>query len=356
MKHQRARQDLIRFCRLAHEQGLMTATDGNISLRLPGGGILITPSGRSKALVQPEELVELDSGGNPLPGGGTPSQESALHLAVYRRRPEAGAVVHAHPPHVTAFSISGREPEFAALPEVLLGLGRVALVPYATPCSPELAAVAEPYLEDHQAMILAHHGSLTLGPDLESAWARTEKLEAAARTLWAAQALGGARPLPPAEQERLLHLGGHLGKTGRSRPLAQRVERVRLARTTEFAVEKIHQDQRGTAHLVSDGRPLARVCLLTLGPDRGHRGGHLHRHKHEGFYVVQGRARVELVDAESGERLVWELEPGERLWIPPGVAHRIQALEELVFVEFCDRAYDPADDLPFQFDPPAGGE
>ncbi len=352
MKHQRIRQELIRFCRLAHGQGLMTATDGNISRRLPGGGLLITPSGRSKALVQAGELVELDHRGRPLAGAGTPSQETALHLAVYRRRPEVGAVVHAHPTHATAFSITGREPEFAALPEVLLGLGRVAIVPYATPCSPDLAAAVEPYLEGHQALILAHHGSLTLGPDLESAWARTEKLEAAAKVLWAARALGGARALPPDEQERLLHMGGHSEGTGSSRPLAQRVERTRLARTTDFAVEKIHPDRRGTAHLISDGRPLARVCLLTLKPGRGFRGGHLHRRKHEGFYLVQGRARVELVDPQSGERLAWEMEPGERLWIPPGVAHRIQAREELVLVEFCDRAYDPADDLPFDFQDP----
>lgn len=132
-------------------------------------------------------------------------------------------------------------------------------------------------------------------------------------------------------------------------PLAERIERVTLPLTAGFAVEKRHADARGQAHLIINDRPLCRVCLLTLNVGAGHRGGHFHRHKHEGFYIAAGRALCELACVESGERLSFEAGLGERLWLPPGIAHRFTALEPLTFVEFTDRPYDAGDDLPFAF-------
>jgi L-fuculose-phosphate aldolase len=132
-------------------------------------------------------------------------------------------------------------------------------------------------------------------------------------------------------------------------PLARRIELKNLPLTSEFAVEKRGQDGRGQAHLIVDDRPICRVCLLTLNPGTGFRGSHMHRNKHEGFYVVSGRAQVELVCQKSKERLTLDLGPGDRLWLPPKVAHRISAVEPLCFVEMTERPYDPEDDRPFEF-------
>ncbi len=352
MRIERAREQMVAFCRLGWQRGYLAATDGNISLRLGPERVLITPAGRSKALLQPEDLVEVDLAGKVLSGRGRPSAELALHLAVYEELPRAGAVVHAHPPLATAFSLAGRELELGALPEALVHLGPVPLVPYATPGSRELARAVRPYLGRAGALLLEHHGTLAHGPDLESAWARTEKLESAAQVLLAAESLGGARPLPPEEQARLLAMGGHqAAPEGALPPLARRIEARHLPLTADFMTEKRWQDARGQAHLIVDDRPLRRVCLLTLEPGAGFRGAHLHRRKHEGFYVVEGRALVELVCAQSGERLTLEQGPGDRLWLPPGVAHRISAPgpDPLVFVEFTDRPYDRDDDIPFDF-------
>lgn len=343
------RQELAAFARLAWERGLCPASDGNLSLRLADGRVLITPSGSAKGFLRSEELVEVDHTGRVLAGAGRPSAELGLHLAVYRAHPEARAVLHAHPPLATAVTMAGRDLDLSGLPEALHSLGEVPTAPYATPGSPELVAAVEPHLPGRRAVLLAHHGSLAWGPDLLTAFTRSEKLEHAARVMLAAHSLGGIKPLPPEEQARLIALGSGQ-EPGPLSPLIQRIKLTQLPRTPEFATEKIHQDARGEAHLIVDDWPGRRLAVLTLNPGQGWRGQHLHRHKREGFYVFRGRAKAELVCAQSGERLELVLEPGARLELPPGVAHRFAALDqELVFVEFTDRSYQAADDTPFTF-------
>lgn len=353
MSQEQAREQVTAFCRLGWQRGYLAATDGNLSVRLGPDQVLITPARRSKAMLQPSDLVVVDLDGQVLSDGGQPSAELAMHLMVYQNRPEAMAVVHAHPPIAGAFSLAGRDLDLSAVPEAMVHLGRVPTVPYATPGGNELAEAVRSYLHDGNALLLSHHGTLTFGPDLETAWAYTEKLESSAQALWAAESLGGALPLSRDEQGLLLEMGGHSGAPLADvlLPLDRRIEAKHLALTGEFATEKRWQDTRGEAHLIVNDRPLCRVCLLTLEPGAGYRGGHVHRHKHEGFYVVRGHALVELVCSITGERLSLEQEPGDRLWLPPEVAHRISASgpEKLVFVEFTDRPYDQADDVPFEF-------
>jgi L-fuculose-phosphate aldolase len=351
LKASEARDLLIKVCRLGWQKGFFSATDGNLSLRLKKNRLLITPAGRSKALLEPEDLVEMDLEGGPSQGEGQASAELELHLAVYQELPQVRAVVHAHPPLATAFSLAGRELDLSPLPEAMVVLGRAPTVPYATPGSRDLVRAVKPFLSQGHALLLANHGTLAYGPDLESAWARTEKLESAAQALYAATAWGGARPLPPAEQERLLALGGHDRPDDDLPPLAERIEQVHLPESPDFATEKRWQDARGQAHLIVDDKPLRRICLLTIKPDAGARGNHVHARKHEGFYVVSGRGRVEMVCIKTGERLSLEQVPGDRLWLPPGVAHRIIALgsEPLCFVEFTDQPYDKEDDIAFDF-------
>ena len=333
----------------------MAATDGNITCRLDQDRLLVTPSGRSKALITEDDLLEVDLKGKVLSGKGRPSSELAVHLAAYEVRPEIQSVVHAHPPFATALTASGRGLDIKSVPEVMVGLGRVPVVPYATTGSPELAQAVKPYFRDYDGVLLDHHGTVALGSNLENAWARTEKLETASRVVVEAERLGGAIPLPAGERALLRKKGGRENQPplhAKARPqldLAQRVELKTLPYTSDFAVEKQWQDNRGQVHLIIDDLPVCRICLLTLNQGSGYRGGHVHQKKNEGFYVVSGQARVELACPETGQRQTYDLGPGSRLWMQPGVAHRISALSDLCFVEFTDSSYDPEDDIKFEF-------
>jgi mannose-6-phosphate isomerase-like protein (cupin superfamily) len=139
------------------------------------------------------------------------------------------------------------------------------------------------------------------------------------------------------------------GNKERTPPIKERIRLVKLPFTAEFLTEKRYQDGRGMAHLILNGREFKRLCYLTLLPETGYRGGHFHKVKTEGLYVVQGRALVDFVCSESGERLSLELRVGDRLEVPPGIAHRIKALSPLAFLEYADRPYEAEDDLRFEF-------
>jgi L-fuculose-phosphate aldolase len=132
-------------------------------------------------------------------------------------------------------------------------------------------------------------------------------------------------------------------------PVMQRIKLQNLPLSSEFLTEKRYEDERGTAHLILNGREVRRLGFLSLNPGTGYRGAHVHRIKNEGLYVVEGRAEVELVCAISGERATLELGPGDRLDLPPDIAHRIKALSPLCFVEYADRPYEQEDDIPFTF-------
>lgn len=345
-----ARAELSRYCQLAWELGLMPGVDGNLSLRTGGGQMLITPSGRAKGDLAPRDMLLVDAGGQVTQGQGRASTEKAMHLAAYEVREDAGAVIHAHPPHACALAGAGVELMAGAMPEVLVHLGNPALVPYQTPASAELARAVAKHLARADALLLQNHGTLVVAENLETALKRSEMLEAACRVQLLAQGAGGLKELPPAEQQRLLAMGGRSpSQPTEFLPLAQRLELTRLPVTDGYAVEKRGGDERGQVHLIVDDRPLRRVCVLDLKPGAGYRGGHVHRQKTEGFYVSAGRGLLELVCIRTGERLELELETGHRIFIPPQVAHRISAIEPLTFVELVDMPYDPDDDLPFEF-------
>ncbi|MGA9116374.1 MAG: class II aldolase/adducin family protein, partial [Bacteroidota bacterium] len=190
---------LAALCRRLHAAGMTAATDGNVSMRTPRGTILITRSGIPKERVRAADLVELSPRGRKLRGQGRPSTEAGMHLFIYRRRPDVMAVVHAHPVYATAYAVARVSPEENVLPEVIAGLGRIPLAPYATPSTGEVAASLGRWVTQSQAVILANHGAVTWGGSLEEAWYRMEKLEHAARILWTARMLGGARPLSTAQ-------------------------------------------------------------------------------------------------------------------------------------------------------------
>lgn len=179
--------------------GFAPATDGNISARLGPHALLVTPAGREKGGLSPDELLLVDLEGTVVEGTGRPSTETLMHLLCYRRRGDVGGVVHAHPPVATAFAAAGIPLDAAVMPEIVLTVGAIPLVPYATPGTEELARALEPRVDDHDAFLLASHGVLTLGRDVREALHRMERVEHLAKVTLAARLLGGPRPLSDAQ-------------------------------------------------------------------------------------------------------------------------------------------------------------
>lgn len=191
-----ARMELIAVCKKLAEKDFIAATDGNVSCRVGQDKLLVTPSGKPKGALKPIDLLVLNLHGEILAGLEKPSSEIRMHLEVYRSRADVGAVVHAHPPMLTALTLAGIPFAAEALPEVWLTFGPVPTAPYATPCTAEVPEAIAPLLEKHQAVLLERHGSLTLGRNLEEAYLRLDKLEHAARILFFARVLGNAPPSP----------------------------------------------------------------------------------------------------------------------------------------------------------------
>ena len=197
------RDEVILVCRRLYERGLVAGPDGNVSVRQEDGSILVTPSGLSKVDVTPDDLVVVTLDGRVLEGRHAPSSELRMHLRIYQRRPDVDAVVHAHPPAATGFAVAGEAFVAPVLPEVILQLGEVPLVPYATPGSDALADAFEPFLASHDGFLMANHGATTVAPTLTTALQRMESLEHGARILLAARALGRVNELSAADVRSL---------------------------------------------------------------------------------------------------------------------------------------------------------
>lgn len=199
----RIRLEIIKAGRRLHDKGLITASQGNISVRTRRG-LLVTASGVSKGALTPALVLDTDFLGNA--SGSSVSSEIPMHVAIYRCRPDVRAIVHAHPPAATAFAVAGLVLDAAVLAESVLLLGRVPLVPYAAPSTPALAEMVGEALLDAQAALLANHGAVCVGETLEQALNRMETLEHLARVTLLARALGEPRRLADDEVERLLAL------------------------------------------------------------------------------------------------------------------------------------------------------
>lgn len=188
------RELLVAAGRRLGARGLISAGEGNVSVRLGDGTILITPSGRRKdelaaadmlvARIEPGAGASADSAGGEI---ARPSSDIAIHRAVYRARPDVMAVVHAHLPASMGLTLAGEIPDPAMLPETALLLPRLPFVPLATPGSPELAAgVAAALAEGPEplagAVLLERHGAVAVGATVAQAVDRLELVEVLCRT------------------------------------------------------------------------------------------------------------------------------------------------------------------------------
>ena len=173
-------------------RGFSVGSAGNISVRLPDGGYLITPTNSSLGRLHPARLARLDAGFTPV-GGDKPSKEVFMHRAFYRARPDAGAVVHLHSTMATALAcLPGGEAMAPLTPYFVMRIGRVLpLVPYYRPGDPAMEPAITQAAGDAKAVLLANHGPVVSGPTLTDAVYAAEELEEAAKL---AMVLRGASP------------------------------------------------------------------------------------------------------------------------------------------------------------------
>lgn len=203
MSELQLRASLCEIGRRLWQRGLVGATEGNLSARLSERRILCTPAGLSKGHLKPDDLVVIDTAGNPV-GDGQPSSEIKLHIAIYQARKDCQAVIHAHPPVATGFALAGETIPDNLLPESAVVLGSVATVPFAFPGTDEVPNAIAPLLEDHKTFLMSHHGAVVMGRDLTDAYNRMETLERIAKVVLVAKLLDGPRPMPNSAFDRLL--------------------------------------------------------------------------------------------------------------------------------------------------------
>jgi L-fuculose-phosphate aldolase len=197
------RVQVAECARHLHAAGWCANHDGNVSAR-DDKRFVATPTATSKRLVAEKDLIEVDAKGAVI-GSGKVFGEIGLHLVVYERRPDVGAVVHAHPPYATAIASSARNPiERPFIAEAVVSLGaKIPKVPYAQPGEPARAALA-PWCELVDVVLLGNHGVIAWGKDCETALLRLELVEHLAKIALAAAPLGGIEPLPDSAIEPLL--------------------------------------------------------------------------------------------------------------------------------------------------------
>ncbi|MGA8028173.1 MAG: class II aldolase/adducin family protein [Bryobacteraceae bacterium] len=214
---QERRQDLIRVCRTIYEKGWVAMNDGNVSIRLDRDRILCTPTGISKGLIEQDDLIVCDMNGNQVEGHRERTSEIAMHVTIYSLRADVFSVVHAHPPVATGFAVAGRALDKALLPEVIIQLGAVPLASYGLPGTPALSEGMLPFIPHYDALLLENHGCTCYGRDVWEAFFRMEMVEHFARITFVAEMLGGARPLPREEVEKLFAARGRYNVDSRAR-------------------------------------------------------------------------------------------------------------------------------------------
>lgn len=205
MEESAARKQIVEIGKLLYDRNYVVAFDGNVSIRLDENRVLATPTMTSKGRLTEDCLAITDMDGKPL-NDKKASSELAMHLLIYKMRPDINAVCHAHPPHGTAFAVAGLPIDKPILSEVVLTLGCVPLTDYGTPSTDELTDAMKPFVGVHNALLMANHGAVAYGKHIWEAYDRLETLEHTAKIAILAKALGGANDLPADAIEKLIEI------------------------------------------------------------------------------------------------------------------------------------------------------
>ncbi len=204
MKSERQhREEIVRFGKMLHQHGFVAASAGNLSVRLDQETILVTPTGISKGMMEPEDLVVMDMSGRRVLGRREPTSEMPMHLMIYKLRPAVHGIVHAHPPTATGYAAAGLPLNQALVSEIVIGLGCVPLAKYGTPGTKELTEALKPLIPQYDAMLMANHGVVTYGEDLVSAFMKMETVEHFAQIALVTHTLGRQQLLSEEDVSKL---------------------------------------------------------------------------------------------------------------------------------------------------------
>ncbi len=186
---------IVATCRRLAALGFVVATEGNVSVRLASGDILITGTRVTKRTITAADIVRLSPGGRKRSGSREPSSEARLHQFIYSKRKDVQAIVHAHPPYSTAFAVARKPLTVDSIPEVVVEFGTIPLVPFAVPSTGKLSKAIEPFVSRGDFFLLANHGVVACGRDIDGALEKVERAEHAARIVLLSRLLGGERRL-----------------------------------------------------------------------------------------------------------------------------------------------------------------
>ena len=215
MTAEQIKQEICEVGHRLYAHGFVAANDGNISVKLNDNEFYCTPTGVSKGSLTPEMIIKIDAEGNKLEGTLNPSSEIKMHLRVFRERPDVNAVVHAHPPVATAFTVAGIPLDRYILPEAVLTIGDVPTCDYATPSTMEIPDSLMPYIQEHDAFMLKNHGALTVGNTLARAFFTMEEVEFNAKIMKYAMELGRIQEISEEKMYELMDLRARFGLPGK---------------------------------------------------------------------------------------------------------------------------------------------
>ena len=211
MNAHRIKQDICEIGRRLYAKGFAAANDGNITVRISDNEVLCTPTMQCKGFLKPDDIASIDMTGKQTAGRKPRSSEALLHLEIYKQRPDVKSVVHCHPPHATAFAVAREPIPQCVLPEVEVFLGDVPITRYETPGGQAFADTILPFVEKANVIILANHGTVSFGENVERAYWWTEILDAYCRILMLSKSLGRINYLDEPKGRELLDFKKRLG-------------------------------------------------------------------------------------------------------------------------------------------------
>jgi L-fuculose-phosphate aldolase len=171
------KKTVVHYAKLLYERGYVVATFGNLSVKRKDGFFIVTPSGKRKYEILESDLVVVDKNGKVIEGDLEPTVDLKMHLFIYEVRSDVGAIIHAHPPYITAFSFQMPREYEPQLPELREKMGGFAFVSYKPPGSDELAEAVKEKATQSKIIILQKHGMISLGKNLEEAFNLVEEAE-----------------------------------------------------------------------------------------------------------------------------------------------------------------------------------
>ncbi|MHC4562693.1 MAG: class II aldolase/adducin family protein [Planctomycetota bacterium] len=206
------KRQMCEIGRRIYEKGFAAANDGNISVRMGNGRYLCTPTGVSKGFLKPSDIATVDDHGKQIDGAKPRTSEILLHLEIFHELDWVNAVVHAHPPHATAFAVAGIDVPSCILPEVEIFIGQVPLADYDTPGSKDFAETILPHLRKKaNTILLANHGAVACDSSLEQAYFHLETLDMYCNILLLSKEIGSIQQLPNEKMQELLDIKGRMG-------------------------------------------------------------------------------------------------------------------------------------------------